>query len=118
MIDLEPHRDRINAALAYSGGTHFFEDVVDAVRAGKMQAWINGDTIAITEIIVYPRKRVLHCFLASGTMQGVIDMMDDASMWGRMQGCTAFTVAGRKGWARVLGRHGWREAMRVLEVEL
>lgn len=118
MIDLEAYRDRIDSALAYSGGTHVFEDVVDAVRAGRMQAWINGDSIAITEIIAYPRKKVLHCFLAAGKSAEIIAMMGDAGKWGRSLGCSAFTIAGRKGWVRVLGKHGWNETMRIMQLEL
>lgn len=118
MIDLGAYRQQIEAALAYGGGTHLFEDVVEAVRDGRMQAWVNGDSIAITEIIAYPRKRVLHAFLAGGSMRGVLDMIDSAAAWGRAQGCTAFTIAGRKGWLRVLGRRGWTGTLHLMEFGL
>ena len=118
MIDLEEYRPQIESALAYSGGTHIFEDVVRGVVDGRMQAWINGDSIAITEIIVYPRKKVLHGFLASGNMRRVLEMVPSAAEWGRQQGCTAFTLAGRKGWQRGFGNRGWRTAFYVLETDL
>ena len=118
MIDLEAYRAQIEAAQAYSGGTHIFEDVLQGVVDGRMQAWINDDTIAITEVVVFPRKRVLHCFLAGGKMRKVIEMMPSAMEWGRAQGCASFTIAGRRGWVRVLSRHGWRPQFYVMETAI
>ena len=118
MIDLEEYRPQIESALAYSGGTHIFEDVVDGVVNMRMQAWVNGGSIAITEVIVFPRKKTLHGFLAAGNMREILEMVPSAAEWGRQQGCTAFTLAGRKGWQRVFGKRGWRTAFYVLETEL
>jgi hypothetical protein len=118
MIDLSEYRTQIESALAYSGGTHTFEDVVQGVTEGRMQAWINKDSIAITEIIVFPRKKTLHGFLAAGNMRRILEMVPSAAEWGRQMGCTAFTLAGRKGWQRVFGRRGWKTAFYVLETEL
>lgn len=114
MIDLSAYRPQIEAALAYSGGTHTFEDVAQGVIDGRMQAWINDDTIAITEVVVFPRKKSLHCFLAGGRMRKVIEMMPSAIAWGQAQGCTSFTIAGRKGWMRVLSRYGWQPQFYVM----
>jgi hypothetical protein len=84
------------------------------LRDGRAQAWVNGDSIAITEIVIFPRKRSLHCFLAGGRMQDIIAMMPSAAQWGVANGCSDFTIAGRKGWQRVLGRYGWRPRMTVM----
>ena len=118
MKTIEDYREQLESALAYGSGTHLFEDVVEAVAAGKMQAWPNGDSIAITEIIAFPRKKTLHGFLAAGNMREILEMVPSAAEWGRQQGCTAFTLAGRKGWQRVFGKRGWRTAFYVLETEL
>jgi hypothetical protein len=118
MIDLTAYRPQIDAALARGGETHCFDDVVEAVRSGGMQAWVNGDTIAITEIIAYPRKKVLHCFLAGGNIDRVIEMMDSAAAWGRAHGCEAFTIAGRKGWVRALRAHGWKPTLYAMELPI
>ena len=118
MINLEDYRPQIESALAYSGGTHLFEDVVQGVVEGRMQAWVNGDSIAITEVIVFPRKKTLHGFLAAGNMKRILEMVPSAAEWGRQQGCTAFTLAGRKGWQRVFGKRGWHVAFYVLETSI
>lgn len=118
MINVLDYRALIESALAYSGGTHEFADIVDGVVSGRMQLWPADRGVAVTEIVEYPRKRVLHVFLAAGEMDQLIDMIGDAERWGFAHGCKYVTVAGRTGWRRVLGKHGWRESVAVMEKEI
>lgn len=108
-------RPWIEAALEYSGGTHDFGDVADAILTARMQLWANERGCAVTEIVVYPKKKVLHVFLAGGDMEQITDMIEAGAAWGKAHGCAGMTMAGRKGWERVLSRHGWRPAMSVME---
>lgn len=110
-------RSWIEDALAYSGGTHTFEDVVAGITESRMQFWPAPRGCAVTEIVVYPKKRVLHVFLAGGEMDQILDMIDSAVEWSKAQGCTSMTIAGRHGWRRVLAEHGYRPVMTVLEKE-
>jgi hypothetical protein len=66
-VNVEKCKEWIEAALEYSGGTHTIEDVEDAIRSGRMQLWPAERACAVTEIVVYPRKTVLHVFLGGGT---------------------------------------------------
>lgn len=105
----------IEDALEYSGGTHLFDDVAMGVMNGAMQLWPAPRGCAVTEIVIYPRKKVLHVFLAAGEMDQLIEMIESAATWGRQQGCSGMTLAGRHGWKRVLEKHGWQPVMTVLE---
>ena len=115
---LQKCRKWIEDALEYSGGTHTFDDVAEGILNGHMQLWPTDRGCAVTEIVVYPKKKVLHVFLAAGEMDQLIDMIESASIWGRTQGCTSMTTSGRKGWKRVLSGEGWKEVMVVMEKEL
>lgn len=112
---IEANRHHIEAALEYSGGTHVYEDVERSILEGRMQIWPGRKSAAVTEIIEYARKKVLHIFLAGGDMAELIDMIDSAAAWGRTQGCTSLTMSGRKGWERVLGQNGFEPVMIVME---
>lgn len=120
--ELIAHIDRcrpwIEAALAYSGGTHTFKNVSDSILSGTMQLWPADKACAVTEIVLYPSKKVLHVFLAGGEMDQIIDMQKSAEIWGRNQGCTSMTIAGRSGWKRVLAKHGYEEKFVTLAKEL
>lgn len=105
-------------ALSYSGGTHEPTDVIEGILKGTMQLWPGPEACAVTEIVVYPNRKVLHVFLAAGKMEGIVDMQESAEQWGKLQGCTAMTIAGRKGWARVLKDVGYEEKYVTLAKEL
>lgn len=107
----------IEAALEYSGGTHDFQDIAEGVMKGTMQLWAGDTGCAVTEIIVYPKKKVLHVFLAGGEMDQIIDFQESAVEFGRMQGCSSMTLAGRRGWTKVLDKHGWKESFCVMSKE-
>ena len=116
--ELDRCKDWIQSALNKGGDTHNFQDVVDGVLSGHMQLWLNDNGCAVTELVVYPNKKVLHVFLAGGDkgqgIKQVTDMHDDAVEWGKQQGCVGMTVTGRKGWKKVLKSKGWSEQFTTL----
>lgn len=96
-VRLEKH---IVAALKYSQGTHEIQDVADQIAIGDLQLWSGKDTVAITQLIAYPRKKVLHVFLAGGTQAELKQMEPYVVEWAKNQGCTSITSTGRMGWAK------------------
>lgn len=116
--ELDRCKKWIEDALAYGGGTHDFEDVVEGVLSGHMQLWSAETACAITEIIVFPKKKVLHVFLAGGSMEEIVNMNESARIWGKAQGCQNMTIAGRKGWEKVLKGHGYKPVFTTLSLEI
>jgi hypothetical protein len=107
MTELERVRPWLEGALEYSNKTHNWKDIVEALKTSKMQLWSSEKSSAVTEILCYPRKKVLHVFLAGGDMTELLNMIENATYWGKKQGCTELTMSGRKGWQRVLGKDKW-----------
>jgi len=112
--ELERCRPWIEAALDRGGNTHLFEDIVSAVKAGAMQFWPAEDACAITEIVAYPRKKALHIFLAGGNMDTIVDMDDSAVFFAKQNGCSHMSIAGRKGWQRILQDKGYKPVLTSL----
>lgn len=108
----------IENALEYAGGTHDFVHIVEGVLQGRFQFWPAQDGCIVTEIIVYPKKKVLHIFLAGGELNEILDMEQSLISWGLGQGCETMTLAGRGGWKRVLASREWKPAHTVLSKEL
>ena len=105
--ELERCRPWIEAALEYSGGTHEFEDIVKNIAESKMQLWPAERGCIVTEIVVYPRKKVINIFLAGGELDQILDMDEDVKAWAKEHGCTGATMAGRLGWKKPLASLGW-----------
>ena len=106
--DLERCRPWIEAALVYTGGTHHFDDIVKNIALGTMQLWPSPRGCIVTEIVVYPRKRVLNIFLAGGELDQILDMDTDVKAWAKEQNCTAAIMAGRIGWKKPLAPLDWK----------
>lgn len=111
-------REWIEAALAYGGDTHDYEHVAYGILEGAMQLWPAEDGCLVTELLQYPKKKVLHIFLAGGRLQTLTDMHDDVIAWAKSQGCTALTLSGRKGWVRALESFDWEPTLTTLSKEI
>jgi hypothetical protein len=107
-------------ALDYSGGTHTFEDVCQMVSEGRLQYWPGPNSVVVTEIIEYPRKRTLHFFLAAGNIAELEVMYPEIEKWGRLQGCDSASMSGRHGWERsfLSRKEGWSSKLVVMMKEL
>jgi hypothetical protein len=116
---LERLRHHVEAALEYSGGTHHFDDVVEMVIQNKLQVWPATQSVVLTEIIVYPRLKNLHYFLAGGDLDELSRMRPIIESWGKSIGCTRVSLAGRRGWAKTfLKDEGYSPQWTVLAKEL
>ena len=112
-------RHHVEAALEYSGGTHNFDDVAEMVGDHRLQLWPASNSVVLTEIIVYPRLKNLHYFLAGGDLDELSRMRPMIESWGKSIGCTRVTLAGRQGWAKTfLKDEGYRPQWSVLAKEL
>ena len=112
-------RHHVEAALEYSGGTHNFDDVAEMVGDHRLQLWPASNSVVLTEIIVYPRLKNLHYFLAGGDLDELSRMRPMIESWGKSIGCTRVTLAGRKGWAKTfLKDEGYSPQWSVMAKEL
>jgi hypothetical protein len=116
--ELERCRPWMEAALELSGGTHLFQDVVECVKLGSMQFWNAPKGCMVTEILDYPRKKVFHVFLAGGDLEQIKDFSDSMIFFAKANGCSAMTLAGRRGWIKALDDLGWTERFTTMGVEI
>ena len=117
--DLQRLRHHVEAALEYSGGTHGIEDIAEGLKTGRFQLWPADDSVVVTEIIIYPRLKNLHFFLAGGNLDELRLMRPLIEAWGKQIGCTRVTLAGRKGWAKTfLADEGYAPKWHILSKEL
>ena len=116
---LDRLRHHVEAALEYSGGTHNFDDVAEMVEQNRLQLWPAKDSVVLTEIVVYPRLKNLHYFLAGGDLDELSRMRPLIESWGKSIGCTRVTLAGRRGWAKTfLKDEGYSPQWSVMAKEL
>jgi hypothetical protein len=112
---IDANREYIEAALAHGNGTHDFESVRDAILAGTMQLWPASKSAAVTEVVEYAKKKVINVFLAGGDLDEITRGFDSVAAWAKAHGCDSMTIEGRKGWTRVLDKHGFEPVFVVME---
>jgi hypothetical protein len=82
------------------------DDVLNFLKQRVLQAWIIGnDSVLITEIVHHPRHSLLVLKYGAGKIsRAKLEAVRAVVFpWAKSYGCTKVEVAGRKGWARVLG---------------
>lgn len=100
-------QDHIEKALAYQA-THAIEDVEAMVESGEAQLWLGEKSAAVTEIVKFPRLKVMHLWLCGGDLREITEvMLPRAEAFARVEGCDRLTTGGRIGWDRVMKRHGF-----------
>ena len=108
-----PHaelRDKIDIALALGGDVMDFNDLCEMARTGRVQLWLADRETALiaTEIVNYPRKRVMHCFMAAGSLPGIFSLRDKIETFARDEDIDCLTCSGSPAWGRLGRRYGWR----------
>ena len=105
-------------ALAYAG-THDPEDIAIGVGEGRFQSWEGDASTIVTEILLTPKRKTLHFFLAEGDLRELRVMLPMILHWGRQQGCTHASLVGRFGWLRSFVRDfGFREEATLMGATL
>jgi len=111
-------QDHISRALSYQQ-THDIEDVERMVSKGEAQLWLGQKSAAVTEIIQFPKCKVLHLWLCGGDLREITEtMLPEAEAFARKEGCNRLTTAGRIGWDRVMRTHGFTPAASICAKDL
>lgn len=121
--DLYP---KIAAATSYSVGKYNGVDIVKLIANGAMQLWVAFDEendkvegIAITEIAVYPQRKILKFLCATGdNVSQWLGHMDEIERWGEQRGCDGFQAETRPGWEKLLKDRGYTKSHVILNKEL
>jgi hypothetical protein len=110
-MDPDKMRARFGRALRIAGDLYTMEDIVAAVQSGQMQAWSDPEDRAfiVTQIGVFPRAKILDVSYLAGELDAVMSIQPRLVEFARVMGCKYLTAGGRRGWAKVLPKHGWKE---------
>ena len=90
------------------GGLYLAQDILAAVHAGKMQMFAEGDSIAVTQIAVFPRGKVLEVIAVVGDINDLRILHDRLLIFATEIGATVIQAFGRKGFLPDAQRRGWR----------
>lgn len=103
-----PYIKKLDRILDRMGGLYLAQDILTAVRAGKMQMFAEGDSIAITQIAVFPRGKALEVIAVVGDINELRILHDRLLIFAAEIGASVIQAFGRKGWLPDAERRGWK----------
>jgi len=102
-----PYRKMLVEALNHSGGSHTFQNIVDAVQNEVMQFWPMEKSCLGTEVINYPNLKTLHIFLAGGDLEEIKSIDSTLEFLCQEIGADYISLSGRRGWIKALADIGY-----------
>ena len=100
---------KINAALDMHGALLTIDDLTELAQAHRVRLFHRNNTMCAAELISYPRGLVCNCLLAAGDLADVLALEPEVEEFARSHGAASMVTHGRRGWARIGARTGWRE---------
>lgn len=103
-----PYVKKLDRVLDRMGGMYRASDMLAEVRAGKMQMFAEGDSIAVTQIAVFPRGKALEILAVVGDIDELRVLHDRLLVFAAEIGASIIQAYGRKGWLQDAERRGWK----------
>ena len=77
-------------------------DIKEKIRLGMFHLWPGKDSVMITEIVEFPRVKVLNILFLGGKFEELQSMLPSIEQFAKHFGCKRIFGGGRKGWLRKL----------------
>jgi hypothetical protein len=100
--------EKLERALDYQGGLYQLSDILERITDGTMQSWVENNSWAITQISVYPRRRLLEIVAAAGDLPDCRILHDRILQFANDMKVDLVAAYGRHGWAPDAEHHGWK----------
>lgn len=97
---MKDHRAQLDELLVRQGGLYTFDDVLACIDRGTMQSFAKGDTWAVTQIHIFPRRKVVDMVFVLGDMNDVKDLESEVIAFAKEIGATLLMATGRLGWLK------------------
>ena len=92
-------RKYILEALDRGIDTHTEKDIYYAITRNDAQLWTGQKSACVTEIVTYPKYKMLRFWLGGGDLEELKEMEKPICEWAKSIGCKKSMIMGRKGWS-------------------
>jgi hypothetical protein len=102
------YHKRLERALDYQGGLYALPDILERVADGRMQSFVHNNSWIVTQISIFPRRRVLDIIGAVGDLGDCRILHGKILAFANEMNVDLVAAYGRRGWARDAERNGWK----------
>ena len=90
----------LNPALKIDGN-HDINDIWNLYQKHAVDLWHTQNATVITEVIKFPKRKVLNIWLAGGEMDGCKNLHKEITKFAKKINCKTITITGRPGWKKI-----------------
>jgi hypothetical protein len=101
------HR-KLERALDRQGGLWSITDILERISQGTMQSFVRGNSWAVTQISVFPRRRILEIVAVVGDLGDCRLLHNEIIAFADKMNVDLVAAYGRLGWVRDARRNGWK----------
>jgi hypothetical protein len=103
-----PYNKKLARVLDRMGGLYTINDILSEIAQNKMQSFVEGESVAITRIALYPRCKVVEVLAVIGKVDEARVLHDRVLIFAAEVGAGVIQAYGRKGWLHDAQRRGWK----------
>lgn len=103
-----PYYAKLKRVLARAGNLYTVNDILTEIAQNKMQSFVEGESVAITRIALYPRAKVVEVLAVVGKVDEARVLHDRVLVFAAEVGARVIQAYGRKGWLHDAQRRGWK----------
>ena len=107
-LTLINYAHKLDRLLDRMGGLYLASDLIKTVNEGRMQVHVENDSVAITQISLYPRARVLDVIGAVGNLGDLRKVHNKVLQYAHFVDAGVVRTYGRSGWLPDAKERGWR----------
>ena len=99
---------KLERVLARMGGLYMVNDILKALDAHQMQSFVEGESVAITRVALYPRAKAIEVLAVVGSLDEARVLHDRVLEFAAREGASVVTAYGRPGWMPDARARGWK----------
>jgi hypothetical protein len=105
---MRSYQEKLKRVLDVMGGLYLLEDILTAIREGKMQGFVVNNSWAITEALEFPRARKLNILAVVGDMADIDKLQTEIIDYADRNNFSLISAVGRRGWMPAAKERGWK----------
>jgi hypothetical protein len=107
-VSAHPYHRKLARTLDRMGAVYTVQDILAAIASGRMQSFAEGESWAITQVVNFPRARMLEVLAAIGDLEQCRKLHDRILQYAADNGIALIQAYGRRGWIRDAESRGWK----------
>jgi len=108
---------KVDRIIHKAGNLYELDDIMDLIDVGKMQSFTYDNTWVVTQIQVYPRKKVLEIVWVIGFMEDAVKLLPEIEQYAKEKGASRIRGIGREGWWK-FAEPGWKQTAVMYEKDI